>query len=221
MSFELLECLFAHSPRMAARLSLSQVCRSTRDYIDARWTQLVLPGEMQTVYTMCNPPNVKVFVLTYNSFVPVIKDDDHGLHQWTLSFQRRDKKWHRMYEFGSLERPLFRACIEGLTSADLFGGDDRAHVLVHLFRKQDSRCAVLFDKVIPNVRNPLVNVTHRGGDDVPDSVTEFINDQLLFEFFYDTDRVWIEAIGGWNDTDCPFTDLALYAALHKILDHVH
>ena len=67
--FEIFYCLVTHSC-ISARLSLtlSQVCKHAREYVDICWTQLIVPGKMQAVYTMCNPPNVKVFVLTYSGF---------------------------------------------------------------------------------------------------------------------------------------------------------
>jgi hypothetical protein len=52
-------CLFTHSYICAStRLSLAQVHKSTYDYIDANWTQLLLPGKRQTMFDKCKPSNV-------------------------------------------------------------------------------------------------------------------------------------------------------------------
>ena len=57
LSPEIVECLIAHSSCIAARLSFSQVRKHVKEYIDGGWTQLIVPGKMQAVYTRCNPPN--------------------------------------------------------------------------------------------------------------------------------------------------------------------
>lgn len=211
-SLELLDCLFVHSLCIAARLSLSQVCRHIKEYIDAHWTQLVTPGEMHTVYTMCKPVNVKVFVLTYNRFVLIKDSVDHSTDsakQWTVSFQRRDKKWHRMYKFGPHDGN--RVSIDGFNefaATDLFGENDEAHVLVHLFRERDSKCAVLIDEVISNV--------------LKNHCTVKINDNLEMWFYYVRSKsdlsVWLEQPISKDSTGhyLPYTVLSL--ELHKILE---
>ena len=83
-------------------------------------------------------------VLTYNGFLRKIKH--FNIDQWTLSFQRRDKDWCRTINFGDTEGA--RAEIDGLARSDLFGADNEAHVLVHLFREGDSRCPVLLDALL-------------------------------------------------------------------------
>ena len=142
-SAEIVDCLVAHSLCISALLSLSQVCRDAREYIDTCWTRLIV-GKMQAVYTMCNPPDVKVFVLTYNGFHYKYRDD--FLDKWRLSFQRRDKDWCRTCRLDWVEGA--RAQILELTPADLFNGDNEAHLLIHLFQEGHSKCPVLFDALV-------------------------------------------------------------------------
>ena len=114
-----------------------------------------------------------------------------------------------MYEFGELELQHARGEIDGLTSADLFGGADEAHVLIHLFRKGDSRCALLFDGVIQNIINLGYGYW----------VTIVINENLHLEFFYDEncDAVWMH--GYSRDVEMPTTsESQLPGELHNILD---
>ena len=229
LSFEVLECMFAHSSYIAVRLSLSNVCKYFREYIDAHWTELVAPGEMQTAYTLCKPVNIKVFVLTYNGFIQNKDDDYYSVNQWTLSFQRRDKKWHRMYKLGGLRDvsdEYSRIQIDGLKSADLFGGDDEAHVLVHILRKGDSRCAVLLDKVIPNVI-PEGKATLKFADYCEEYLTVQINHNLELFFFYCEDHVesdrnmdesWLESPHVNKSLCNKELPCAIVAGLHGILD---
>ena len=229
--YEILECLFTRSSCIATRLSVSQVCKHIKEYIDAHWAQLVTPGGVQTVYTMCKPVNVKVFVLTYNRFIKeVIKEEvDHSedsAKQWTVSFQRRDKKWHRMYKFGPHDGN--RVPLDGFAATDLFGEDDKAHVLVHLFREGDSKCAVLIDEVISNVlKVPTVYFSHDLGHhqvfNPPEAeVTVKISDNLEMWFYYIRSEshlsVWLEQPTSKDSHGnyLPFMELSL--ELHKILE---
>ena len=117
--------------------------------------------------------------------------------------------------------------IDGLTSADLFGEDDEAHVhvLVHLLRKGDSRCAVLLDTVIPNVLK-IKPDPHHHEEDYTAKIDH--NLELWFYHYYykfesveeETDGVWIEEAEA-SEVDHPRAGElppAVFAGLHRILD---
>ena len=182
-------------------------------------------GKMQAVYTMCNPPDVKVFVLTYNGF-HYIKHD--LTDKWRLSFQRRDKDWCRTCHLVFSDQKIHVAAgktlpakgataqIFGLTSEDLFNGDNEAHLLIHLFQEGHSKCPVLFDAL---VQCPVLY----------DSFTIKLISNLDLEVygkdpFFEDERcegaVTLELWDGVTDAHQSY-EFALNAELYKIMEISH